>query len=69
MGIATIAFVWGILQYYFLNPNNEEQKKKGKSFMIWGLVALFVMVTVWGLVGILYNTFFSGGFVLPQLSQ
>lgn len=67
--LASVAFVWGIIQY-FLNPTNEENRKKGKSFMIWGLVALFVMLTMWGLVAILSNTFFGQGTVfIPQLSQ
>ena len=67
--LATVAFVWGIINYYLINQDNENKKKAGKSFMIWGLIALFVMLTVWGLVGILSNTFFSGGVLVPQFSQ
>jgi hypothetical protein len=32
-----------------------------------GIVALFVMVAVWGLVGVLTSTFFAGGLAVPQL--
>ena len=36
--------------------------------MIWGIVALAVMLSVWGLVGILGSTFGLGtGSVLPQV--
>ncbi len=65
--LAIVAFIWGIIQF-FLNPNNEEKRKNGKSYMIWGLITLFVMVSMWGLVSILTNTF---GFkvLIPQLSQ
>jgi succinate dehydrogenase/fumarate reductase cytochrome b subunit len=68
--LAIVAFVWGIIQY-FLNPENEEKKKKGKSYMIWGLIALFVMVTMWALVAVLSDTFFGegNGVFVPQLSQ
>jgi hypothetical protein len=31
--LATAAFIWGIIQY-FLNPENEEKRKNGKSYMI-----------------------------------
>ena len=65
--LATAAFIWGIIQY-FLSPNNEEKKKNGKSFMIWGLIALFVMISMWGLVGVLSNTF-GIKTLIPQLSQ
>ena len=40
--LAVAGFIWGIVQYY-LNPDNEEKRKKGKSYMIWGIIALFVM--------------------------
>jgi len=65
--LATVAFIWGIIQY-FLNPENEENRKKGKSFMLWGIIALFVMISMWGLVGVLSNTF-GVKTLLPQLSQ
>jgi hypothetical protein len=65
--LATAAFIYGIIQY-FINPDNEEKRKKGKSYMIWGIIALFVMISMWGLVGVLSNTFGVKTFV-PQLSQ
>ncbi len=65
--IATAAFIWGIIQY-FLYPENEEKRKAGKSYMIWGIIALFVMISMWGLVGVLSNTF-GVKTLLPQLSQ
>ena len=66
--LSIAGFVYGIMQY-FLNPENEEKRKQGKSFMIWGIVALFVMVSIWGLVGILSNTFLgSKPSVMPGLN-
>jgi len=66
VALAVAGFVYGIIKY-FLNPDNEEKRKDGKSFMIWGLVALFVMVSIWGLVGIFSGTFLNGKTALPQL--
>lgn len=65
--LATAAFIWGIIQY-FLNPENEEKRKNGKSYMIWGLITLFVMVSMWGIVNVFSNTFKIKTFI-PQLSQ
>lgn len=65
--LATAAFIWGIIQY-FLNPDNEEKRKAGKSYIIWGLVSLFVMVAMWGLVGLIGNTF-GVKTLIPQLSN
>ncbi|MDD3662420.1 MAG: hypothetical protein PHT84_00985 [Candidatus Pacebacteria bacterium] len=65
--LATVAFIWGIIQY-FMNPDNEEKRKKGKSFLLWGLIGLFVMISVWGLVAVFSNTF-GIRTLIPQLSQ
>ncbi len=65
--LATVAFIWGVIQY-FLNPDNEEKRKKGKEYILWGLIALFVMVSMWGLVALLTDTFGVTS-LIPQLSQ
>ncbi|MEN9582777.1 MAG: hypothetical protein RL641_731 [Candidatus Parcubacteria bacterium] len=52
--LALLVFIFGIVRYVI--ASNEEDKAKGRSFMIWGIIGLFVMVSVWGLVGFLGNT-------------
>ena len=42
-----------------------EDKETGKQIMIWGIIALFVMVSVWGLVNVLSNTTGIGGAAAP----
>jgi len=63
--LAVAGFIWGVIQY-FLNPENEENRKKGKSYMLWGIISLFVMISMWGLVAVIGNTF-GIGTVIPQL--
>lgn len=66
VGLAVAGFVYGIIKY-FLNPENEEKKKEGKTFMPWGLIALFVIVSMWGIVAIFTATFTPGGSGMPFL--
>ncbi len=66
--IATAMFVWGVVQFV-INTDEEAKKAKGKQFMIWGIIALTVMVSVWGLVAILGGTFGLNTSVLPQVKQ
>ncbi|ETB63834.1 TPA: hypothetical protein DIC38_02150 [Candidatus Nomurabacteria bacterium] len=54
--LAVLGFVYGVVKFY-MNPDNEEGRKKGKEFIIWGLIAMFVIVAMWGLVRIIGNTF------------
>lgn len=49
LGIALLAFFWGLAKFIF-NAGNDEKKKEGTSIMIWGAVAFFVMVTITGIV-------------------
>lgn len=54
--IATIIFIYGLITY-ILNVGNAEKQKEARSLMIWGIVLLFVIVAVWGLVGVVGRTF------------
>ncbi len=65
--LATAGFIWGVIQM-IINPEDAEKRKQGKQYMIWGILALFVMVSVWGLVSIVSNTFGIQTFI-PQLSN
>lgn len=65
--IAMIGFIWGVIQM-FINPNNEEARKQGKAYVLWGLIGLFVIISVWGLVSVLTNTFGVSN-LIPQLSN
>ncbi|KKR61053.1 hypothetical protein A2643_02805 [Candidatus Nomurabacteria bacterium RIFCSPHIGHO2_01_FULL_39_220] len=65
--LAVLMFVWGVVQFV-INSDDEVKKTKGKQFMIWGIIALTVMVSVWGLVGILSSTFGVSGSVLPHVT-
>jgi len=50
VSIAVLLFLWGIVKF-IANIGNEEARKAGKELMIWGMVAIFVMVSFWGIIG------------------
>lgn len=54
--IAVLFFFYGVEKYIF-NADNEEAKSQGRNIMIYGIIGLFVIVGVWGLVGVLAETF------------
>jgi uncharacterized membrane protein YgcG len=48
---AVAAFFFGIVQYILGAREGTEAKiKAGNQFMLWGLIAIFVMFSVWGIV-------------------
>ena len=56
ISLAVVFFLYGILKY-ISRGDDEESQKKGKNIMIFGIIGLFVMISFWGIVNILINTF------------
>ncbi len=53
--IALVYFMYGVTQF-LLNPAKEEIRKSGKSHMLWGVVGMFIMVAVFGIMRLVLNT-------------
>ena len=62
--LATIVFIWGVI-VYITAGSSEEKKSYGKYLIMYGLIALFAIVAVWGLVLVLTGTFGVGGQDIP----
>lgn len=63
--LATVVFLWGVIQF-ISNADNEEKRKSGKIFIIYGLIGLFVIVSMWGLVQVLLSTFSITDTIIPS---
>ena len=55
IGIAVVFFLWGVVQFVS-GADSEERVKEGRNHMIWGLVGLFIMVSVVGIMNLLCNS-------------
>ena len=65
--IAFLAFVWGVAKY-IKSAGSEKDSKDSKNLLIWGIVGLFVMVTIWGIVSFLKSDLGFGSDVgVPQI--
>jgi len=60
IALALLFFFWGLAKF-ILHADDEAERAKGKNIMVWGIVALFVIVTVWGIIVVLQNTFIGPG--------
>ena len=58
-GIALLVFFWGLVKFIFAQ-GSETSKLEAKKIMGWGLVALFVMVSIWGLIYFIGDELFPG---------
>ncbi|MBP9802847.1 MAG: hypothetical protein KBD14_00870 [Candidatus Pacebacteria bacterium] len=48
ISLGVVYFIWGVIQYAI--ARDEEMKAEGRGAMIHGLIALLVIVSIWGLV-------------------
>ena len=68
LGLAVLLFLWGLAQYV-TKTGDVESREGAKQKMIWGIVAIFVMVSIWGLVAFLQTVFGVNTIVNPDWPQ
>lgn len=54
--LAIVYFLYGVLTYV-RKGGDEDDRRAGKEMMIYGIIAIAVMVSVYGLVNLVTNTF------------
>jgi uncharacterized membrane protein YcjF (UPF0283 family) len=65
VALAVLAFFYGLVKFIF-SQGNAEAKGEGKMIMIWGGVAIVVMVSIWGIVNFVANDLGINGNVTPN---
>ena len=63
--LAIVVFFWGLIRYL---TNAGEEKSAGLQIMFYGVLSIFVMVSIWGIIRLLQSTFSvtSTSPVIPQ---
>ena len=56
ISLTVLVFLWGIFKY-LTAQGDSDSRKEALGYITWGVVSLFVMVSVWGLVNILVSSF------------
>lgn len=51
-GITLLIFVWGMFRFFVWGGHNEEERSKGKQMILWSIIGLVMMVSIWGIVNI-----------------
>lgn len=65
--VATIVFIWGVVTVV-ISTGNVEKRKEGKDLILYGLIGLFVISAVWGLVAIIGNTISTPTITQPKIA-
>lgn len=54
-GIAMLVFFWGLVEF-IAKAGTDEGRETGKRNMVWGIVGMFIMVAVYGIISLVLNT-------------
>lgn len=65
--ISFIVFLYGIAKSYIFSVGDPEEVKLGHKLILWGIIGFAVMISLWGLVNVIVNTFGVGGYAAPPL--
>jgi hypothetical protein len=54
--VATVYFIYGVIKYLSLDPS-DSKKGEARSAIIWGLVGMIIMFSVYGIISFVLSTF------------
>ena len=55
--VAFIVFLYGIVLKYIFSHGDPAKVSEGHKLLLWGIIAFVVMISLWGLVNVVANTF------------
>ena len=58
--LALLFLFWGLAKF-ILSSGDEKAHEAGKNILLWGVVTMFVLVSIWGII-----TFFSDSFGISR---
>jgi hypothetical protein len=56
LGFSFLVFVWGVFQFV-AGAQEEAKREKGRQFIIWGLIAMSVIVSIYSLINVISGSF------------
>jgi NADH:ubiquinone oxidoreductase subunit 2 (subunit N) len=63
--LIALAVVWTIWAAFKMISAEGDNREEARKKLIWGIVGIFIMVSVWGLVNLLITTFNLNNAALP----
>lgn len=54
-GFAMVFFFWGAAQFILKDAGSDKTRDEGKKKLLWGIIALFVMFSIYGILRMIGN--------------
>ena len=56
IGLGVFVIIYGVFGY-LTHSADEEKRAEARQFVLWGIIGVFIMLSIWGLISVLTNTF------------
>jgi uncharacterized membrane protein YidH (DUF202 family) len=57
ISLAIVWIIFNVVRYLIISGDNAEKRQSAQQAIIWGVVGLFVIISIWGFVRLLTGTF------------
>ena len=65
--VAFFLFIYGVARF-IRSSGSEKELKDSKNIIIWGIVGLFVLMSIWGIISFMKSELgFGSGVLIPQI--
>ena len=61
IGLAVLGFFWFLLSFIFKGKDEPAEQVKARAGMGYSILAIFLMVSIWGVIGLIGNVLGIGG--------
>ncbi len=57
VGVAVLVFFIGLVKFIFKLGGDAKAVEEGRNMMIWGILGLFIMIAIWGIIAFFQKSF------------
>jgi cbb3-type cytochrome oxidase subunit 3 len=54
--LAILVFFYGLVRFV-LSAGEKDARERAKQIMVWGVIAVFIMTSIWGIIAFLQDSF------------
>lgn len=55
LAVAVVIFIYGIIEM-MAGATNDKKREDGRRHLMWGIIGLFIMLGVWGIISIIKDS-------------
>jgi hypothetical protein len=66
LALIVFVFLYGLMKFMFKGRESDTARAEGRQVMLWGIIGIFVITSIWGLVAVATSLIGHDTIVVPQ---